>query len=350
MTPDVSAELLQVRQAVDAALAVTPDAAVGLPVVVAVSGGPDSLALAAGAQWACERRGMPLAAVIVDHGLQADSAQVAARARRQCAGLGVERAVVERVVVAGDAGLEAAARQARYAALAAAADALGARIVLLGHTREDQAETVLLRLAQGSGARSLAGMRAVTGRWHRPLLEISRATTQVAARDALAAATNLESADREPWADPHNIDAQFARVRVRALMPELAAALDKDVVAGLARTAGQLADDADALDALADALVAAQVVVDEEEVSADADWLDGLLRALRTRIIRRMCIAAGSPERDLGWEHIVATERLVTDWSGQGATSLPGGVSAVRAYGRLRVKRAQPHASSRRGN
>ena len=139
-------------------------------------------------------------------------------------------------------------------------------------------------------------------------------------------------------------------MRVRALMPELAAALDKDVVAGLARTAGQLADDADALDALADALVAAQVVVDEVEVSADADWLDGLLRALRTRVIRRMCIAAGSPERGLGWEHVVATERLVTDWSGQGATSLPGGVSAVRTYGRLRVKRAQPHASSRRGN
>ena len=340
MSADVPAELLQVRQAVDAALAATPDADAGLPVVVAVSGGPDSLALAAAAQWACARRGMPLAAVIVDHGLQPDSAHIAERARRQCTGLGIERVVVERVVVDGDGGIEAAARQARYAALATTADALGARIVLLGHTREDQAETVLLRLAQGSGARALAGMRAVTGRWHRPLLDIARATTLAAAQQALAAANGLSDDEREPWTDPHNTDAQFARVRVRTLLPQLAQALDKDIVAGLARTADQLAADADALDALSDALMAAQVSADDADLSADTDWLGGLLRALRTRVIRRICIAAGCPDRDLRWDHIVAVERLVTDWSGQGAISLPAGVSATRTYGRLRVTRS----------
>ena len=339
----VPAELFQVRQAVDAALATTPDAVAGLPVVVAVSGGPDSLALAAGAQWASTRRDMPVAAVIVDHGLQGGSAQAAERARRQCIALGIERVVITGVVVDGDGGLEAAARAARYAALAAAADELGARIVLLGHTREDQAETVLLRLAQGSGARSLAGMRAVGGRWHRPLLDVSRATTLAAAQQALAAAAGLAPDDRAPWTDPHNLDAQFARVRVRALLPVLADALDKDIVAGLARSASQLGDDADALDALADALAAAQVSTDDDDAAmvADAEWLDGLLRALRTRVIRRMCIAAGCPERDLHWEHIVAVERLVTDWSGQGEVSLPGGVSALRAYGRLRVIRSR---------
>ncbi len=168
------------------------------------------------------------------------------------ADLGLSPALSVRVAVAGPGGAdgyqgpEAAARSARYAALAAAARRAGAAPggvwIMLGHTLDDQAETVLLGLARGSGARSLAGMSPQAGRYLRPLLRIRRAQTA-------AACTAL---GLPPWDDPHNCDPAFTRVRVRReLMPALATALGPGVAEALARTADLLRADADALDAIA---------------------------------------------------------------------------------------------------
>ena len=124
-------------------------------------------------------------------------------------------------------GREAAARTARYAALDAVADALG-RDVLLGHTLDDQAETVLLGLGRGSGPRSIAGMRPRSGRYLRPLLGVRRATTEAACR-----ALGLDC-----WDDPHNDDRALQRVRLRReVLPLLEDVLQGGVAEALARTA-----------------------------------------------------------------------------------------------------------------
>lgn len=131
-------------------------------VLVALSGGTDSLALAAATAFEAPRAGLRAGAVIVDHGLQTGSADVAERAAAQARELGLDPVLVRRVEVGTDGGPEAAAREARYAALAEAASETGASAVFLGHTLDDQAETVLLGLARGSGAASLSGMAPVT--------------------------------------------------------------------------------------------------------------------------------------------------------------------------------------------
>ena len=318
------AEVVALRTAVTAALQGLPAAS---PVIVACSGGPDSLALAGAAAWAGPRAGHPVSAIVVDHGLQEGSAQVAAQAADLCAQLGVTHAAVVRVdVVVRGGGLEAAAREARYAALQAEAEAVGASAVLLGHTREDQAETVLLRLARGSGARSLSAMRAVNGLWRRPFLDVPRAVVH-------AGCLAMLPEGAEPWADPHNDDDAFARVRVRRLLAGLGDELGAGVVLGLSRSAEQLRDDADALDAWAGEVVA------ELQADANGTWdcaeLARLERAIRTRVLRLLCIAAGAPAEDLSWEHIQSVDALIVDWHGQGAVALPGPVAAHRACGRL---------------
>ena len=180
--------------------------------LVALSGGPDSLALAAATAFEAPRAGLRAGAVIVDHGLQAGSADAAAQAARQAEALGLNPVLVEPVTVGADGGPEAAARDARYAALAAAAARTGAIAVLLGHTLDDQAETVLLGLARGSGATSLQGMEQASGLYRRPLLGIRRATTVQFCADS----------ELEPWHDPQNDDPAFTRVRVRkAVLPVL---------------------------------------------------------------------------------------------------------------------------------
>src|SRR5690606_27912354 len=158
-------------------------------------------------------------AVDVDHGLQEGSADVATTAARAASALGLDPVIVRRVSVGSAGGPEAAARSARYEALEAGAAELGARAVLLAHTLDDQAETVLLGLARGSGATSLQGMAENTaGRagsdvvFVRPLLGIRRSATEQFCADA----------GLGPWHDPHNVDAAFTRVRVRKnLMPVL---------------------------------------------------------------------------------------------------------------------------------
>lgn len=314
--------VLAVRSAVEGALS---DLTPGDAVLVAVSGGADSLALAGATAWAAPRLGLAARAVVVDHGLQAESAAVAAWAARTCARLGLAEASVVSVRVDGAGGPEAAARDARYAALAAAAD--GVRAVLLGHTREDQAETVLLRLSRGSGARALSAMRERTGLWRRPFLRLARADVHAAASDLLG------PLGEQPWRDPHNVDRGFGRVRVRGLLES--GELGPGAVVGLARSADLLRDDADALDGWAQREFDRVVDRTVEGPVADCSDLLALPRAIRTRVIRLMGLACGSPAADLGVDHIARVEALVVDWHGQGEVSLPGRVRASRACGRL---------------
>jgi tRNA(Ile)-lysidine synthase len=257
----------------------------------------------------------------VDHGLQDGSAAVAVAAAETCDALGMPAQVI-RVDVGRAGGPEAAARTARYAALEHAASSVSARAVLLGHTLEDQAETVLLRLARGSGARSLSAMAPVSGLWRRPFLALPRATVRVAATDALA------PLGRSAWSDPHNEDREFARVRVRALLDALSADLGPGVVLGLARSAELLRADADALDAEAE-----RALVGLADDGMDCEVLAALPAAVRTRVIRLMALRAGCPE--LGIDLVRRVDALVVDWRGQGPIHLPGGVSAERSCGRL---------------
>ena len=206
--------------------------------------------------------------------------------------------------------------------------------MLLGHTREDQAETVLLRLARGSGARSLSAMRAHAGLWRRPFLAVARADVRAAAAELLA------PLGAEPWEDPHNIDTGFTRVRVRALLDGLTADLGPGVVRGLARSADLLRDDADYLDEQAAAAFDRIMDSGSGSASAAADDLVALPAALRTRVIRLACLASGSPAESLTLEHVLRVDALVTNWRGQGEVGLPGGVVAERTYGRLCVRPA----------
>ncbi|MFM9134230.1 MAG: tRNA lysidine(34) synthetase TilS [bacterium] len=313
------------------------DLASDAPVLVACSGGADSLALAAGA--AAESRGRRTGAVVVDHGLQAGSAEAADEAARRCREWGLDPVRVVAVQPArgpGSGGPEAAARTARREALSAAAAEYGAVAVLLAHTRDDQAETVLLRLARGSGARALSGMAAVDGLWRRPLLGLARETVRASLADTTA------------WSDPHNDDPRFARVRVRqGTMPALVHALGPAVYDGLARSARLLRDDADALDAWTDREWQ-RLVTPGGPLDWDVEDLLALPRAVRSRLLRRACLACGAPGTDLTAEHMEGIEALVSDWHGQGALALPGGVSVVRRCGRLSVQPARGSESGRR--
>jgi tRNA(Ile)-lysidine synthase len=301
-------------------------------VLVACSGGADSLALAAGVAFEAPRAGRRAGGITVDHGLQDGSAERAGQVVRTLRDLGLEP--VESVAVKVDeygGGPEAAARAARYDALQEAAARLTAPAVVLGHTLDDQAETVLLRLARGSGARSLAGMPAAFDRgavrFVRPLLDLDRATTYRACR-----ALSLRV-----WDDPHNADPAYTRVRARHdALPALERALGPGVAAALARTARLLRDDADALDAWAER--GAREAADDDG-ALDVTALAGLPRAVRTRVLRQAAIAAGSPPGSLAAVHVDEMDRLVTTWHGQQHVDLPGCVRAVRRYGRLLLLR-----------
>jgi tRNA(Ile)-lysidine synthase len=215
-----------------------------------------------------------------------------------------------------------AARSARYAALSAAAERCGASAVLLGHTRDDQAETVLLALARGAGPRGMAGMPYRRGVFLRPLLGVSGADTRKA-----CAALGLSA-----WADPHNVDPAFARSRVRGdLMPALVAALGPGVVDNLARTAEQLARDSALLDSLAgEALASART---DEGLSVAI--LAALDPAIRGRVLHAWARELGAPGGALSHRHVVALDALATDWHGQGPTALPGGIAVARRGGVL---------------
>jgi tRNA(Ile)-lysidine synthase len=297
------------------------------PVLVACSGGTDSLALLAATVFEARRLGRRVVGVTVDHGLQDGSADRASSVVAQMSRLGADETASVRVAVhAAGLGPEAAAREARYAALEELAGRFRAATVLLGHTLDDQAETVLLGLTRGSGGRSIAGMRPGFGPFLRPLLGITRAETEAACR-----AEGIEW-----WEDPHNADPRFTRSRLRRqVMPVLERELGPGVAATLARTAEQLQEDLAALDAWAQAA--------HRDVASGTglvlDRLDALPDAVRRRVLRLAAVAAGSPAGELFRVHVLALDDLVRHYRGQRRVDLPGHLHAVREEGELRFRR-----------
>jgi tRNA(Ile)-lysidine synthase len=322
--PRLDPAVAEVRTAVRRAFA---GFAEGATLLVALSGGADSVALAAAVAFEAPKRGLRAVSVTVDHGLQHGSADAAAGAASVARALGLEARVI-RVVVGDSGGPEAAAREARYAALSSEAAAVGASAVLLGHTLDDQAETVLLGLARGSGATSLQGMAPASELSPgvvllRPLLEVRRATTRAA-----GAAEELTV-----WEDPHNVDPRYARVRVRErVLPVLEAELGPGIAEALARTAVQLREDAEAFDAMIDETIEDIVEHAEAGISVSAAALAANPAAVRHRIIR--LVVAAEFGASLTRSQTLEVARLVTDWSGQGPIDLPG-CRALRIGGRL---------------
>jgi tRNA(Ile)-lysidine synthase len=289
--------------------------------LVAVSGGADSLALAYVLLKEAPDLAITLIAVTVDHQLQSGSADQAVKVQNELKAMGYQEVIIEKVSVKEKSGLEADARTARYAALDAVAHAYGATQIFLGHTRDDQAETVLLGLARGSGTRSLSGMAVVNGKYARPFLQLTREQTVKACQEAKL----------NPWNDPHNENAKFSRVRVRnSVLPVMESEIGPGIAAALARSAAILRDDADALDEMAQAVISR---IDLKDLDCAA--LAELPRAIRSRILRAAIYAAGAPSGSLSADHLSAVESLVTSWHGQGEVSLPGGVKVARISGRL---------------
>jgi tRNA(Ile)-lysidine synthase len=233
--------------------------------------------------------------------------------------LGFDPVELIKVRVGRAGGPEAAARTARYGALDRVAAALDAD-VLLGHTLDDQAETVLLGLGRGSGPRSIAGMRPLDGRYRRPFLGVRRTTTHAA-----CAALGLTL-----WQDPHNVDPAYQRVRLRQeVLPLLDDVLHGGVAEALARTAALVQEDLDALDELA----AAHRPGGELPIAELAQ----LPRAIRTRVLRAWVrVHTAEP---LSAERTAELDALITTWHGQGPIDIPGGFEVVRASGRLCMRR-----------
>jgi tRNA(Ile)-lysidine synthase len=294
----------------------------GSLVLVALSGGADSLALAAATAFVARSRGFQVGSVTVDHGLQAQSGGVASNAAAAATSLGLDPVILERVVVGNDGGPEAAARTARYTAIARVASEQGAVMTLTGHTLGDQAETVLLGLARGSGPGSLHGMPEFDGAIGRPLLGIDRETTRAA-----ALAEGLT-----PWDDPHNDDERFTRVRVRkVILPMLERELGPGIAKALARTAELVRDDDAALDLLAQGM-ARTALGDGHPVAFAVDAVASKPRALRTRIIRIAARTAWGTT--LSHTQTLAIDALLVDWHGQGAIHVTGG-RVMRNDGRI---------------
>lgn len=318
--------MAQVRSAVREVLADVPAESL---LLLAVSGGADSMALAAATVFEARAANWQCVAVVVDHQLQPGSDAVAADVSHRLADLGVEQVIVRTVDVGSAGGPEAAARDARYAAIEEVAAAVDAAAVLLGHTRDDQAESVLLGLARGSGARSISGMAPRRGRIRRPLLGLDRTTTLAA----------CEAEGLPVWNDPHNEDERYARVRVRKqVLPALERELGPGVAAALARTAQLVREDDAALEQWAEEVRGQVRCVDPGGSPAlDAGSLAEFPAAVRRRVLRAEALTSGVPGGDLRASHLADIDALVVRWRGQGAVHLPGGVRAMRSCGRLRL-------------
>lgn len=328
-------------------------------ILVGCSGGPDSLALAAVCAFFATRGEVRVGAVVVDHQMQDGSAEVAQATAAQLREMGLAPVLVRSVDLEHDGvGPEAAARAARFGALEATAHQVGATFVLLGHTMDDQAESVLLGLARGSGTRSLAGMRARRGIYLRPFLSLRRDETL-----AICQALGLV-----PWHDPANQDPAYLRVRVRNnVIPHLRAELGPGMVESLARSANILGHDADFLDELAaaeyeklaDRNVGKNVVngtengavsVGSDEIALAEDALRGLAPALRMRVLALAAVELGGVQPSL--ERLSAAENLLARKGSAGPVQLAGKVSAWRisrnhsvphdglGYGKLVLRRS----------
>lgn len=308
--------------------------AADLPLLlVACSGGPDSLALAAIAAHFARRGDVRVGAIIVDHDLQENSAAVAAQTAQTLTDLGLHPVITEKVQVPdGNMGPEMAARTARYTAFTKAVEATGARAVLLGHTLDDQAETVLLGLSRGSGTRSLAGM---------PPVRVEGGVTYLRPFLGLRRADMLDICDAEnltPWIDPTNTDETLMRARIRhSVLPYLEEHLGGDVARSLARTASVAGPDAEYLDeqaqvAYEQALLPAGTTVRgierEDAMLLDRAQVAALHPALRLRVLATACKTAGG--ENPGFERLQALDSFTAEYAVAGPVQMPGHVSAYR--------------------
>ena len=291
----------------------------GETILFGCSGGTDSMALAVALLK--ESNNSKIIPVVVDHGLQSNSAEIAAQTVAKLKDLGYSEVATARANVEVTDGLEASARRARYLIFKQFIDSYQPKYFMLAHTLNDQAESVLLGLARGSGARSLSGMATVNNIFVRPLLKNTRAQTEAACIEA----------GIKVWDDPHNIDERFARVKVRKnLLPIFEENLGPGITEALARTADLLRDDADALDDFAN-----QYFSQADASNLDVAELERLPKAIRTRVLRLAIYKAGAPSGMLSADHIASAEALISDWHGQKEVSLPGNVKLSRISGRI---------------
>jgi tRNA(Ile)-lysidine synthase len=258
----------------------------GETVLLGVSGGADSVALLHGLVALAPRWRLRLHVLHVDHGLRPDSARDAEFVRGLGARLGVPVEVAT-VAVAPRDSLEAAARQARYAALEACADRVGAARIAVGHTADDQAETVLMRLVEGTGVRGLAGIPPVRGRVIRPLLECRRAALEA----------ELRRAGLDWVEDPSNRDPKFLRNRVRhELLPFLAGSYNPEIADALARVAALARETVSALDRVAAAALERLAVPGDEAVTLPLAELRALPRPVAAEVLRQAAARLGSQD------------------------------------------------------
>ena len=295
-------------------------------VLVGCSGGADSLALVWTTSVVGKRLELKTGAVIVDHQLIPESNDVAHNAKKQCEELGVEKVIIKKVEVnQTNEGLEAAARIARYEAFENVLHETNTKVILLAHTQDDQAETVLMRLTRGSGAKSLSGMSAISGKYLRPFLHLRKKIVH----------DSLDLIGMKAWQDPANFDNQYLRVKVRQeLMPKLIEVLGEGAISSLDKTSQLLRLDNQALDELAQQFVDAQDDVKKNGLRVKE--LENLPEAIRTRVLKICAVASGVHPGPFSFEHIEAIDALVKNWHGQGNVDLPGFIQATRVDGSLR--------------
>ena len=295
-------------------------------VLVGCSGGADSLALAWTTLVVGKRLELKTGAVIVDHQLIPESNSVALNAKKQCEELGIQEVIIKKVnVEQNHEGLEAAARIARYEAFENVLHETNAQAILLAHTQDDQAETVLMRLTRGSGAKSLSGMAQVSGKYLRPFLHLRKKLVH----------DSLDLIGLKAWQDPANTDHQFLRVKVRhELMPKIVEVLGESAISSLDKTSQLLRLDNQALEDLAQQFLESQK--DVKTNGLEISELEKLPEAIRTRVLRIFAIASGVHPGPFSFEHIEAIDALVKNWHGQGNVDLPGFIQATRVNGSLR--------------
>lgn len=298
----------------------------GERVLVACSGGADSLALSWAVQFVAKKKEIFVFALIVDHQLSSESHNVAQEAKNKLESLGITDSKIIKVEVPkNSAGLEAAAREVRYEALTQYGNEIKAQIIFLGHTLEDQVETVFMRLTRGSGARSLQGMAEVKGKFVRPFLQIQRAIVR----------ESLELIKLSAWEDPMNHSEKFLRSKVRnQLLPKLKEVLGESVFEAISRTAMQLRADNAALDLITQEVMALNSI----QTSSSVKILQFQPEAIRTRIIRAMMLNAGAPAASLTNTHIEAVNQLINNWHGQGAVALPGKLWVSRSENQIAIE------------
>jgi tRNA(Ile)-lysidine synthase len=284
----------------------------GQKLLVAVSGGADSLALAAATEFEAKKLNLKIAAAVIDHGLQKNSDKIASQAAKQLAAIGFEEIYVEKVKVSKKGGMEAAAREARYLALESIRAKSKSNVIVLGHTFSDQAETVLLGLVRGSGAKSLSGMSEKTNHLLRPLLGLERKTTEEFCKDS----------GIKFWSDPQNKDDKFLRVMIRTqVLPFLEKMLGGSVAKSLVRTADQLREDSQYLDTEAGKKYKSLAQISVASLSFDAGKLSKLPPAMLNRVIK---MALDSFGKESSRTHVLAVADLVWSWHGQKPLTLPG--------------------------